>query len=112
MSGIGLSLAFISSPKVLSSVVTNLKQSTLKNGLQLKAGDIYIAQAGKVVALPTNPVNGDQLHVVVDTSSVLKPCRLEAMGAKVAGDRNGLVLDTLANIRLTYDANTRDWRLS
>lgn len=78
----------------------------------LKAGELFIAQAGKMFQMPVNPSNGDEVYIIVDTTSVLEPCEIKANGATVMGDDGPLILDTLANIKLRYDAQSKDWSLS
>lgn len=85
---------------------TTRKRKNIRN---LKIGGIYLAEADGLFYLPSNPSDGDFVHIVVDNKSVLDPCTLNGNGVKVLGYKESLSLDSLANIKLTYRAATKNW---
>lgn len=105
LAGMILSSGVLSFTGVLSSAIAGTHAS-------LKSGELFIAQAGKTFQMPLNPSNGDEIFIIVDTTSVLDPCLIKANGATLMGDHEPLVLDTLANIKLKYNAESKDWLLS
>ena len=92
-------------------VVTSISRNRRKKSHDLKPGDIYTAEPDTAVNLPFNPTNGDQVHITIGTESLKKPCLVEFYDTKIAGNKEPLILDTLAIIKLTYNSASNNWRL-
>lgn len=80
--------------------------------IDVKAGDVVIAEQATCLNLPLKPKNGDMVQIIIENSTLERPCYIQSKKASVAGDREPLVLDSIANIKLIYQSNTKDWVLS
>lgn len=88
-----------------------LARNKRKKSHNLNAGDIYDAEAETAINLPFNPQNGDFVYITIRSDSLEYPALIDFFDAKIAGQREPLILDTLANIKLTYHSATNNWRL-
>lgn len=82
-----------------------------KRSHDLKVGDIYAAEEDTAINLPFNPQDGDFVYITIRSDSVENPALIEFYDTKIAGQREPLILDSLANIKLTYNSATNNWRL-
>ena len=80
--------------------------------VKVKAGDIVLAKSGTCLRLPSQPKNGDSVHIIIDSTALEHPCSVVSLKEKVAGDREPLILDSLANIKLIYRKETKNWVLA
>lgn len=78
-----------------------------KNSKQLQPGDSYTTEEDTNIILPFNPQDGDYVRIAVTNRSTI-----EYFENRIVGRNEELILDTLAIIKLTYNAATNDWQLS
>ena len=94
-------------PEALRSVI---KFPQISANIKLNAGEAFLAKAGGLGLLPNRPSNGDKIYVIVDSSSVMNPCKLHAPGASICGDKD-LILNSLGNFNLVYHQDSKNWQL-
>lgn len=94
--------AFTKSAKAMP-IMTEAKE------LLLDVPNFIVSDA--IVKMPMNPSHGDLVHVIVEGSSLSKPCLLICDHSAITGEREPLVLDQLATIVFKYDGYKKDWIL-
>lgn len=77
--------------------------------VSLKPGDSLLVSEACTLELPENPSHGDSVYLVVTSKSLRKPAQVVSQTAKILGHADPLVLDSLANFNLKYDALRNDW---
>ena len=104
----------ISSFAMMATVVSGLRTSGPQgtNGYNLSAGEIILVKAGMNFNLPTKPRDGDTVMLVVRGESLEKPAIVKYKSSKIVGDTEALELDSMANVRLVYNAPTDNWNLA
>ncbi len=85
--------------------------NTSKQQIELKAGDVVIAKSDTNLMLPRNPKNGDSVQIVVENSTLHRPCTIQYETHAIVGDNEALVLDSIANFRLVFNARSDNWEL-
>jgi hypothetical protein len=85
-------------------------KSEVESVHQLAASDIYLVGKKKIIQLPKNPKDGDFVHIIIDVNGVTKACEMKS-DYKILGDSAPLHLDSIANIKLTFDAAKKDWKI-
>lgn len=80
--------------------------------IQLKPGDIVIAESGTYLSLPKTPKNDDFVQIIVENTTLHKPCTINNDSAIIAGDREPLILDSIANFKLVYKSKQNEWVLA
>lgn len=78
--------------------------------VQLQPNTSYLAESNALFLLPKNPRDGDFVQIIVDQTSLPKPCVLKDMNAKIINDDEPLILDTMAIVKLTYESKTKNWK--
>jgi hypothetical protein len=86
----------------------SLERKKLK---KLKSGDICLAEPDALISLPSHPRDGDFVHIAVDGSSLNKPSIITSSKAKIVGEEESLELDSLAILKLTFNAATNNWQI-
>lgn len=83
----------------------------LKTAKELAKNNAIIVEPNTIYQMPKNPKHGDYVQLVVDQTSLHKPSSLtDAADARIINDREPLVLDSLAILKLTYDAKENNWK--
>lgn len=77
--------------------------------VSLKPGDTLLVKEASLLELPANPSHGDSVYLVVPSKSLRNPAQVVSQSAKIFGHSDPLVLDSLANFSLKYDALSNDW---
>ena len=86
-----------------------LSNLVIPESKQLKSGDVVIAESGTRLSLPKTPKDGDFVQIIVENSTLHKPCQINNDSIAIAGDQAPLVLDTIANFRLVYQSKKNEW---
>lgn len=82
------------------------------SAIRLNHGDVVIAESGTNLSLPLKPKEGDWVQIIVENSTLHRPCIIQNELASIAGDHEPLVLDSIANFKLVYKANLNEWVLA
>ena len=77
----------------------------------MEAGEVYHVEEDTSINLPFEPKDGDFVYLTIRADSLEIPALIDYYETKIMGQREPLILDTLANIKLTYHAATNNWRL-
>lgn len=77
--------------------------------VSLKSGDSLLVPEATLLELPTKPSHGDSIYLVVTSKALRSPAQVVSQGATIFGHSDPLVLDSLANFCLRYDAFRNDW---
>lgn len=77
--------------------------------VSLKPGDSLLVSESCTLELPENPSHGDSVYLVVPSKSLRKPSQVISPSATILGHSDPLILDSLANFNLKYDAVRNDW---
>lgn len=77
--------------------------------VSLKPGDSLLVPEASQLELPGNPTHGDSVYLVVSSGALRRPAQVVSPGATIFGQSDPLVLDSLANFSLKYDALRNDW---
>jgi hypothetical protein len=104
----------ISSLAMMATVVSGLKTLAPKGNKlhNLVPGEVVLVKAGMNFNLPAQPQDGDSVILVVRGESLSQPGIVTYKSSKIAGDREALELDSMANVRLVYHAPTDNWNLA
>lgn len=74
-----------------------------------QAENIFIVSAGVDLRLPPKPKHGDRVYVKVTAESLKATTKIIYEGISIAGQNEDLVLDTIANVRFTFDRHKKSW---
>jgi hypothetical protein len=88
-----------------------LKMKLPKKKIHLESNQFYLAKESTLFHLPKEPKHGDFLQIAVDQKSLERPCVLVSDMARIVGEKEPLVLDSLAIFKLRYDSLTNNWKI-
>ena len=88
-----------------------LARNKRKKSHNMESGEIYDVEEDTAINLPFTPKDGDFVYLTIRSDSLEKPALIDFYESKIAGQREPLILDTLANIKLTFHSATNNWRL-
>jgi len=100
-------------PNIQALKSTNRLQTAIsrkrdnKNLKHLQTGETYSTEEDTEIVLPFNPQHGDYVRIAVTQKS-----KIEYFENRILGRSEALILDTLAIIKLTYNAANNDWQLA
>ncbi len=106
----------IASLTLLAGVETDKRsksffRKTLSREVNVGLESTYFVEAGKVYVLPVNARHGRKFRFVVDRNSLMNPARITHPTYTIAGDKDSLVLDTLAIFSIQYNNITNNLEL-
>lgn len=93
------------------SVISTVSRNKRKNTKNVEAGDIVEAEADTALNLPFHPQDGDQVYIAISAESLSKPCLINFYEHKIVGFKEPVILNSIANIRLTFRSATNNWHL-
>ena len=94
-----------------NSTRITLARNKRKKTHTMETGEVYDVEEDTAINLPFTPKDGDFVYLTIRSDSLEIPALIEYFETKIAGQREPLILDTLANIKLTYHSATNNWRL-
>lgn len=77
--------------------------------VQLLSNRVYLVQNKQTLKLPKNPIDGECVQIVVTTESLKHPAVLKSNKSRIINDNEPLILDSIANFKLTYHKQTNNW---
>tara|TARA_R110002072_G_scaffold64203_5_gene159731 strand:- start:70168 stop:70527 length:360 start_codon:yes stop_codon:yes gene_type:complete len=101
--------SIILSSTFASSSLFNLRKTN--KSCHLKRNDCLEVKPNQKISLPVNPVHGDSVFIAINGDSLDQPASIKYDGHPILGDKEDLILDSLANLKLTYKSNA-GWLLS
>lgn len=103
-----IAYSHVASSGVISGSSLLLQPKTLP----LKPGDIILAKSHMHLSLPENPKHGDYVQIIVDNTSLKQPCIIDFHSVAIAGDKEPLILNSMANFKLVFNARSNNWTLA
>ncbi len=104
-----IALLTVTAPIISKLRVTNIPSSKLKNNL---VSDINEASSLRTYVLPNSPKEGETVYFHIPQKSLRFPSRIKYKHHKIAGEKDDLILDSLANICLKFKNENEGWILS
>jgi len=104
-----IALLSLTAPFVSKLRVTSISSKGLKNNL---VSDINEAASFRSYLLPDRPQIGETIYFHVPQKSLRFPSKIKYTNYKIAGDKDDLILDSLANISLCFRGENEGWVLS
>ncbi len=95
----GLALALFSLPASCGNVV------------YLEAGAVYSVSSGEWLAFPSAPKRGDRVALTISAQSLRPPAQVLYLDTPLLGEREHLLLDSLANVHFIFEGHKAGWRL-
>lgn len=103
-----IALLSVTAPIISKLRVTALPSSELKYSLVLQENE---ASSFKVYVLPQNPKKGETVYFHIPQKSLRFPSRIKYTNHTIAGEKDDLILDSLANISLCFKSEKLGWVL-
>ena len=95
----GLALALLSFPEGLGNVI------------HLKAGAVHTVSSGEWLTFPSAPKRGDRIALTIGARSLRPPAQILYLDTPLLGEREHLLLDSLANIHFFFGGQKAGWHL-
>jgi hypothetical protein len=106
-----IALAFVFSLPLLKVRSSEVKSSGFEALLEGKKEKHIIAKNGESIELPLNPRLGQTLLISVPGESLSNPARLKFEKDYILGEREDLILDSLAIVKIQYNGPRSGWLL-
>lgn len=100
----------LSSSSLFANIIFSKSKLTDKI-CSLSKNSCHQVQQGQQILLPSKPKDGDTIFLAIESSEIKKPAVIKYQGLPILGDREDLILDSIANIKLTFRTNS-GWQLS